>query len=259
MNHSFDRVLAHTSRPYLGRARARPFLDFADPNRVQIPEVARRIPARFGTWWEPYVGSGVAFFALDSRIRIARLFDPNPDVIDAYHAVRSNPEHLIALLDRHERETANDPSYMARLREQEEHPADRIKVAARYLYLTNPVIDRGNLQAASKVIEKAVVLGKDRHEVLGPEAGDFVFANPPRCFTIAAEKRLAASVRRWHAARALVMVAGLNLALRRRLYPGFWHHHTRERSRCWDGRKPWELIVTTYNPNQVHETNNERR
>ena len=80
MTQSLDALLEHTPRPYLERARARPFVKWAGGKRTLIPDIARTLPENIGIYWEPFVGGGAVFFALDSRIGTARLSDVNSEL-----------------------------------------------------------------------------------------------------------------------------------------------------------------------------------
>ncbi len=85
-------------------AQARPFLKWAGGKRQLLPVLRRFYPPRFGTYFEPFLGSGAVFFDLHAAGRLdgrrAILTDTNPDVVGCYLAVRDDVEQVIAHLQR---------------------------------------------------------------------------------------------------------------------------------------------------------------
>jgi DNA adenine methylase len=83
---------------------AEPFLKWAGGKRQLLPELRRYYPDRFGTYFEPFLGSGAVFFdllrhgALDRRRAV--LSDTNADVVGCCRMVRDRPEAVIAHLRR---------------------------------------------------------------------------------------------------------------------------------------------------------------
>ncbi|MEK7865266.1 MAG: DNA adenine methylase [Planctomycetota bacterium] len=112
---------------------ARPFLKWAGGKTQLLPELLAHIPAEFGRYHEPFVGSGALFFALRARGLAARasLSDANRPLIEAYKSIRDDVEGVIAALSAHKNEEERfyevrglDPATLP--------PAER---AARILYL----------------------------------------------------------------------------------------------------------------------------
>jgi DNA adenine methylase len=91
--------------------QGRPFLKWAGGKRQLLPELRRYYPVAFGTYFEPFLGSGAVFFDLDAAGlldgRPAILTDTNPDVVGCYLAVRDRVDevitHLRVLADGHSR------------------------------------------------------------------------------------------------------------------------------------------------------------
>jgi site-specific DNA-adenine methylase len=75
---------------------ARPFLKWVGGKTQLLPELLRRMPARFGTYYEPFVGAGAMFFALAPERAI--LNDANGRLVSAYDGVRDCCEDVIAKL-----------------------------------------------------------------------------------------------------------------------------------------------------------------
>ena len=281
-----DDVLAATLPPHLGPARARPFVKWAGGKRALIPEIARRVPTNFKTYWEPFLGGGAVFFALERRIGAARLSDLNAELTLAWQMVKKQPQQLVALLAEHARRHAGR-GYYSHMRGQHTL-TDPVQVAARFIYLNktcfnglyrvnkqgrfnvpkgsyrNPTIcDGEGIVAASTVLAKATIHIADFQEA-APEAGDFVYCDPPydgigtrsmygaEGFGEDQQRRLRDCARVWAGRGADVMLSNADTPLVRRLYgepPFVLHPVTAPRyiNRDGNGRGPvGELIVTTY-------------
>ena len=280
---TFTRILQHTERPYLDRARARPFVKWAGGKRAVVPDIAQRLPESIGTYWEPFVGGGAVFFALDSRIGSAQLSDVNSELALTYQIVRNQPEPLIGLLEDH---AANHSRpYYLRVRKRSGTPT-AVEVAARFIYLNktcfnglyrvnkagqfnvpmgsykNPrICDADGIRAASEVLQQASVRIRDFSK-LTPSPEDFVYCDPPYDGTFAGydsggfsteeQRRLRDSALQWHKAGASVMLSNSDTPLIRDLYgraPFTLHEITAPRSINCDGNgrdAVGELIITTY-------------
>ncbi len=184
-------------------AVAHPFLKWAGGKTQLLPELLARVPASFGRYHEPFVGSGALFFALRSRGLAAKasLSDANGPLIETYQAIRDDVEGVIEALSRHRNEEAHfyqvralDPSTLA--------PAER---AARVLYLNrtcfnglyrenrsgrfnvpfgryaNPrICDEENLRAVSRALEDVGIAQREYAGVARrARPGDLVYFDPP--------------------------------------------------------------------------------
>jgi DNA adenine methylase len=87
-----------------GPSQARPFLKWAGGKRQLLPVLRRFYPRTFGTYFEPFLGSGAVFFDLHASglldDRRAILTDTNPDIVGCYLAVRDAVTQVIAHLER---------------------------------------------------------------------------------------------------------------------------------------------------------------
>jgi DNA adenine methylase len=87
-----------------GYAPTRPFLKWAGGKRQLLPALRRYYPRDFGTYFEPFLGSGAVFFDLHAAGlldgRPARLTDTNRDVIGCYLAVRDRLDRVIGHLQK---------------------------------------------------------------------------------------------------------------------------------------------------------------
>jgi DNA adenine methylase len=183
----------------------RPFLKWAGGKTQLLPELERRVPACFGDYHEPFVGSGALFFRLRAlgRIRRARLSDLNEDLIECYVIVRDQVEELIAALTRLRKRT--DRAGFYEIREQRPAELSPVERAARLIYLNktcynglyrvnragkfnvpfgrykNPnVCDAANLRACSAALKDVEIERSPFQAVLRhAKAGDFVYFDPP--------------------------------------------------------------------------------
>ena len=281
----FENVLRRTSRPYLDKPAAAPFIKWAGGKRALIPDLAKHFPERVeGTYWEPFVGGGAVFFTFADRMDRAILSDRNEELVIAYQTVKDHVDDLIEALRVHERGHKDDRYYL-RVRAQE--PADALAIAARFIYLNKTCfnglyrvnkagrfnVPKGNyknpdicnpdrLRKASAALAKATIRLGDFDRVVQPGDGDLIYCDPPydECFTGYQaggftgddQERLRNAVNGWAQAGAAVIVSNSDTALIRRLYRGgrFTTHEAeapRPINSKVEGRgNAAELIITTY-------------
>ena len=84
---------------------ARPFVKWAGGKTQLLAELRAAAPAQIETYYEPFLGGGALFFALQAQGRFKRavLSDSNEELINAYVHVRDHVEELIYALRVHER------------------------------------------------------------------------------------------------------------------------------------------------------------
>ena len=84
---------------------ARPFVKWAGGKTQLLAELLAAAPAQIETYYEPFLGGGALFFALQAQGRFKRavLSDSNEELINAYIHVRDHVEQLIHALRVHER------------------------------------------------------------------------------------------------------------------------------------------------------------
>ena len=80
-----------------------PFLKWPGGKRWLVPEIKRRVGGIEGTYYEPFLGGGAAFFGLGPRRAV--LADVNGELIHLYKTLRDSPialhEHLVVHQSRH--------------------------------------------------------------------------------------------------------------------------------------------------------------
>lgn len=84
---------------------AKPFLKWAGGKTALLQELLKAAPEQIETYYEPFVGGGALFFALqaEGRFKSAVLSDSNKELINAYIQVRDNVDGLIRALNVHQR------------------------------------------------------------------------------------------------------------------------------------------------------------
>ena len=78
----------------------RPFLKWAGGKRQLLPELRNFYPDNFGTYHEPFLGSGAVFFDLAGGLANGRvrLTDVNADLIGCWLRLRDDPNAVVASL-----------------------------------------------------------------------------------------------------------------------------------------------------------------
>ncbi len=279
-----ETIQSCAQKAYLDHARARPFIKWAGGKRTLIPTITRLLPQTIVTYWEPFLGGGALFFALDNRIKTTVLSDVNAELALTYQMIKKEPEQIIELLKQHESQHG-DKDYYYRIRKQI-GLKDPIEVAGRFIYLnktcynglyrvnksgyfnvprgsyTNPVIcDAANLKAASTALKKATIRFQDFAKV-EPGEQDFIYCDPPYDGTFSGydasgfgedeQLRLRDFVLRWHKLGAAVMVSNSDTGFIRELYscdPFILRQVSAPRNINMNGNGRGhtpELIITTY-------------
>lgn len=183
----------------------RPFLKWAGGKHRATKQIVSKLPARIGTYYEPFIGGGAVFFALASQGRFDRavIGDRCSELMNAYHMVRDCVEELIHTLSSSSYKYDRDVYLSIRALEPEKlRPIVR---AARMIYLNktgfnglyrvnsqgkfntpfgkydNPVIcDEVNLRACSEALQGVdLVEGDFEDSCTDIGSGDAVYFDPP--------------------------------------------------------------------------------
>ena len=187
---------------------AKPFLKWAGGKTALLPELLKAAPKQIETYYEPFLGGGALFFALQSegRFKNAVLSDSNRELINAYLQVRDNVEGLIRALGVHQRKyrAAEDRAeYYYTIRGK--RLTCSLGGAANLIFLNktcynglyrvnskgrfnvphgryeNPTIcDEGNLRAVSEALQGVeLLIGDFSSAPRRAASGDFVYFDPP--------------------------------------------------------------------------------
>lgn len=201
MSHSTLSYTAAKAQTLPRIVSASPFLKWAGGKGRILPQLLQHFPKDVHNrrYYEPFVGGGAVFFALQPRQ--SHLFDLNPDLVEAYCVVRDRVEELIAALGAH----SNDPGHFYHVRAQDTSTLSPVERAARLLYLNrtcfnglyrvnrrgefnvpfgkyaNPTIcNVEGLRASSRALQGVTIEHADFAEATHcARAGDFVYFDPP--------------------------------------------------------------------------------
>jgi DNA adenine methylase len=180
----------------------RPFLRWAGGKTRLLRHLRPHFPARFGCYYEPFLGGGAVFFEMRSRgYGPAVLADLNPELINCWIQVRDQPSELGAELESYLGMDTEEAYYAVR---DASEPSTPLARAARFFYLNQTSwnglwrvnklgrynvpwgarpfrgIGQPELLQLSGVLADVDIRLADFREVLeAPEAGDFVYLDPP--------------------------------------------------------------------------------
>lgn len=189
---------------------AKPFLKWAGGKTQLLQQLLVRAPSSIGTYYEPFLGGGALFFALQNtdRFSVARLSDLNPDLINAYVQIRDAVGDVIDCLSQHDQRYGSGQQQRAKYYyEIRDDLRARFPVeeAARLIFLNktcfnglyrvnsqgrfnvphgryaNPAIcDAKGLEEASSALSGVEITVADFQAAVEPaSAGDFVYFDPP--------------------------------------------------------------------------------
>jgi DNA adenine methylase len=183
----------------------KPFLKWVGGKSRLLPELLRRMPTRFGRYYEPFLGGGAIFFAAGPKNAV--LSDLNMELIATYRAVQSNVEDVIRELSLHaEAHAAIGTEYYYNVRNEDwtEFPS-KVAVAARMIYLNracfnglyrvnklgkfnvpigtpksaSSICAPESLRACSHMLQ-GIAIENAGYEIAGAAiSGDFVYFDPP--------------------------------------------------------------------------------
>jgi len=156
------------------------------------------IPADFGRYIEPFLGSGALFFALQPKEAI--LSDLNADLVETFAAIKGDWKRVVSLLRKYHKLHSTPFYYRVR----SSRPHSKVARAARFIYLNrtcwnglyrvnklgqfnvpvgtkeNVLLDSDDFCRASALLKRAALMTADFELVISTaRRGDLVFADPP--------------------------------------------------------------------------------
>jgi DNA adenine methylase len=181
------------------QGKASPFLKWAGGKNELLPEIEKRLPKSFSSYWEPFVGGGALYFRLSPLTSV--ISDGNEELINCYSVVRDHVEDLISALKKH----INDKAHFLKIRSLQPWQLGTVERAARMIFLNktcynglyrvnqrgefnvpfgrydNPrICDERGLRECSLALRHAEILCRDfRHLLYKAQPGDFVYFDPP--------------------------------------------------------------------------------
>jgi len=178
---------------------AHPFIKWAGGKRSIINKLIQRIPKQYSSYYEPFLGGGALFFALNSNN--AFLSDINFYLIVTYTAIRDNLDDVIYNLKIHKKNHKIEYYQKAKIKIGKEQ--EQSKVAALFIYLNKTcynglyrvnksglfnvpmgkysapsILDEDNLRACSKFLQNAIIR---QHNFIhcNPQKNQFYYLDPP--------------------------------------------------------------------------------
>jgi DNA adenine methylase len=183
--------------------KAQPFLKWAGGKRQLLSEIAKHIPPRINTYYEPFVGGGAVFFDLYNKklFKKAQLSDLNKDLINTYMAIQKLLPAVITRL----KNMPYEQDFYYKTRAQDPNNMSPSGEAARMIYLNrtcfnglyrvnkkgkfnvpmgrykNPkILDAALLKAVSAALKKVTISHLDfENAVVGADETSFIYFDPP--------------------------------------------------------------------------------
>jgi len=192
-------AIADEQKPEVESIGTRPFLKWVGGKRSILSLLADRMPERYGTYHEGFVGGGALFFHLQPTK--AALYDINFALVLTYQAVRDDLDRLISLLQVHQRSHSKD--YFKKARDKLSTESDATRIAAWFIYLnktcfnglfrvnkagkfnvpmgsyTNPVIFEEDVLRNDSKMLRGVTITQQPFSQLPIVREDFYYLDPP--------------------------------------------------------------------------------
>ena len=181
---------------------AKPLIRWVGGKKQLLPQLLALVPEKFGTYYEPFVGGGALYFALNPKVAI--LTDFNPRLINAYRQVRDDVQGVATQLKKYARD---EQSYYEARTSMNAENIDRLDsvAAARFLFINKccynglwrenagggfnvpyggdskrKLFDVANLFWSSvQLRSSAIVRCEDFGTASQASPGDFVYFDPP--------------------------------------------------------------------------------
>jgi len=189
-----------------------PFVKWAGGKRALLPEILKRVPSEFGTYFEPFLGGGAVFLSLPAHLpKVGN--DANLELVDTYLAIREDVDQVVSELRRFKNTKRAYLAIRAWDRSPKFHQKSRFKRAARFIYLNKcgfnglhrvnadgfhnvpygyspraNFIQEDNLRRVAKFLRSrtdgrknaARITATDyKKSLAAARAGDFVYLDPP--------------------------------------------------------------------------------
>jgi DNA adenine methylase len=186
-----------------------PFVKWAGGKRQLLIEIKQRMPIKFNSYYEPFVGGGALFMSLSHKKTI--ISDVSSELVLAYKVIVNNLDSLMNKLNEHEIEHLKNPmEYYYEIRSLDRDPGlnnlSDVEIAARFIYLNKACFnglyrvnskglfnvpsgkkeriktyDESNLKKLSQYLQESVDIrhGDFESSCYDISPGDFVFFDPP--------------------------------------------------------------------------------
>lgn len=263
-----------------------PFLKWPGGKQWLVRHNFDIFPGRFNNYYEPFLGGGAVFFALQPPKAV--LSDINTELINLYACMRDYPQELKGIMEEHQRQ--HNKQYYYNIRGCEY--ATNLEKAGRFLYLNrtcfngmfrvnrqgqfnvpigtknNCIYDLDMFEKYSELLKRADIINSDFVNVIeNAKEGDLVFADPPyavqkkqngfikyndHLFTWKDQERLFESLLEAKRRGALIVLTNVNCREVKDMYQSegfFWREISRISSMAGKASKRGkitELLITSY-------------
>lgn len=199
---SFDQVLqgiADEGKPENITYSAKPFVRWVGGKRSVLHELIARLPEDYNGYYEPFIGGGALFFALQPQK--AHLMDVNLHLVLAYCAVRDTPQSLIYALEEHKKNHCKE--YYLKARKRLGMATKAVEIASLLIYLNKtcynglyrvnksgefnvsmgsykdpPILDEQTI-AADHMVLQGVEIEQGDFSIVKIQKGAFYYLDPP--------------------------------------------------------------------------------
>ena len=197
------------------KTTAKPFVKWAGGKAGVLDSLIPFVPQDFGDYYEPFVGGGALFFALQSKgifkanakSKHIILSDKNTELINTYKAIQASPSEVLAELESLQENHSKEAFYKIRNLDRSPDFASLSNVfrAARFIYLNktcfnglsrynakgefntpmgsykNPKIyDKDLIANAHSALQGVEIVSADFAKACeNAQSGDFVYFDPP--------------------------------------------------------------------------------
>jgi DNA adenine methylase len=188
---------------------AKPFLKWVGGKTQLLPDLTRLAPKEYGTYYEPFLGGGALFFALEPSSAV--LNDLNPHLAELYIDVRDNTDEFLNELSKIQKHYLSSDDHETRrgffleYRSMYNIIGSSVHKSALFFFLNktcfngvyreNPrgefnvpfgrnnlqmIFDEQTLKEASRALKKTSITSGSYEKILEKAvAGDFIYFDPP--------------------------------------------------------------------------------
>ena len=175
-----------------------PFLKWPGGKRWLVANYLKLFPESFNTYFEPFLGSGSIFLALQPKNAV--LSDSISELINTYHTLRDRWQQVLQILQTYQVKHCSEHYYSIRASD----PIHDYERAARFLYLNRTcwnglyrvnlkgkfnvpigtksavLLPNDDFEAVSSLLKPTTLLNCDFKDTLDlAKEGDFIFVDPP--------------------------------------------------------------------------------
>ena len=185
----------------------KPFVKWVGGKRQLLPQIMNRVPEKYNTYFEPFLGGGAVFFNVQPKKAVIN--DYNKNLINCYQVIKDNPKTLIDAVNELDTITSNR-DYYNNIRSRYNDSMDVLDIsnAAMFIWLNkhsfngvyrvnskgkynvpynskdtnNSSVSEENIYNISQYLNDndiTIMYGDYNNALRETKAGDFVYIDPP--------------------------------------------------------------------------------